>query len=64
MKKHPKKLQFISRIAYDGLSVMPVTESQIANMETLPHTYELRPLSITEQTYLAFNVATYVVKLK
>lgn len=66
MKKKAQELEFICQIKRDGSGLIPVSESYIESMETnrLMNEFELRPLSITNKTYIAFNFNVFIVKLK
>ena len=64
MKRKAHQLDFISQIKKDGSGVVEVKQSLIDFMILREETLELRRLSITEDTYLAFNVNVFVVKIK
>jgi hypothetical protein len=68
MKKKADELIFISQINRDGSGTMPVRESYLKAMKenTLmkDEDFKLHRLSISEDTYIAFNFNAFVVKLK
>lgn len=64
MKKHAKELQFINRIKGDGSGVIEVDNQTIAFYERIDAVFELKPLSLTKGTFIAYHTFTYVVKLK
>lgn len=59
-------LIFIGQIKRDGSGIVPVEESYLKAMleNSLMGDFRLRRLSITEDTYIAFNFNVFVVKLK
>ena len=62
MKKKGKELIFISRIKRDGSGVIDV---QSDNMKHLNNTtFNLNCLSITEETFIASEFNSFIVKLK
>lgn len=59
-------LIFIGQIKRDGSGIVPVSEKYIKMMSENKFVgdFKLRRLSITEDTYIAFNFNVFVVKLK
>ena len=68
MKKKAHELIFISQIERDGSGTKPVPESYLTAMVESPimkkEWFKLHRLSMTEDTYIAFNFNAFVVKLK
>jgi hypothetical protein len=68
MRVEAKNLIFISRVLKDGSGVEPCTEDHIKFLTEGEYSklemYNILPLSITNQTYIAQNFNVYVVKLK
>jgi len=68
MKRKAKDLVFISQINRDGNGTIPVPESYKKSMlenRLMKNTdFRLHRLSISEDTYIAFNFNAFVVKLK
>lgn len=68
MKKKAHELIFISQINRDGNGTIPVKESYIKAMTKNNlmkfSDFDLHRLSISENTYIAFNFNAFVVKLK
>lgn len=66
--KKAHELEFISVIDRDGKGVSKVAESYLESCETnslmKDEYYELHSLSITQETFIAFNFNAYVVKIK
>ena len=62
MKKPGSELIFISRINRDGSGVGPIDDHYLQNMQT--EVFELKALSLTLKTFIAFNFNVFVVKLK
>ena len=56
-----KYLEFISRIKADGSGTVPPSEDMSFCQEEY---FDVRCLSITNDTWIAANMATYVVKIK
>lgn len=68
MKRKARELEFISQIARDGLSTFPVPDtylkSMLENSVMKDDNFNLKCLSLTEKTYIAFNFNAFVVRLK
>ena len=68
MNKKAHELEFISQINRDGSGVKKVKKSYLKAMETnslmINEDFILHRLSITENTYIAFNFNAFVVKIK
>jgi len=68
MEALAKDLIFISQIKRDGSGVAKVKKSYLKAMETnmlmSNKLFILKRLSISEDTYIAFNFNAFVVKLK
>lgn len=68
MEKFAHELEFISQINRDGSGTTPVKESYLKSMLENPlmkkETFKLHRLSLTENTFIAFNFNAFVVKLK
>jgi hypothetical protein len=68
MKKLAKDLEFISVINRDGSGTTPVDNNYLEILLTNPLTrdtpFEIRRLSYTEDTFIAFGFNAFVVKLK
>lgn len=66
--KKAHELEFISQIMRDGTGTAPVSESYLKSMLENPlmkdEDFELHCLSISQETYIAFNFNAFVVKLK
>ena len=62
MKRFASELIFLKRIKADGSGVEDVEQEKMEN--GLRQSFELQALSLTERTYIARDVGTYVVKLK
>lgn len=60
--KKGSELIFISRIKKDGTGVEPVSKALVDVVYN--EEFELKRLSITEDTYIAFNMSVFVVKIK
>jgi hypothetical protein len=58
------ELEFISRIRRDGSGADPIPEQHLSFLLKWDESYELRHLSLTEGTFIAFNMSVYIVKLK
>ena len=54
-----EQLEFISRINRDGSGVTKVDEKEVLNED-----FKLNSLSISEKTYIASGMNSYVVKIK
>ena len=59
MRKNANQLEFISRINRDGSGVSTVDEKEVLNED-----FKLNSLSISEKTYIASGMNSYVVKIK
>lgn len=68
MKKKANELEFISQINRDGSGTAPVKKSYLKamteNIRMKDEDFKLKRLSITEDTYIAFNFNAFVVRLK
>ncbi len=68
MKKLASELEFICQIKRDGSGTKKVPKSYLKaikeNELMSRELYELQPLSLTEKTYIAFNINVFVVRLK
>lgn len=68
MKRKAHELIFISQIKRDGSGVEEVTPEYLKCMLENPiskdEDFELRCLSLSNKTYIAFNFNAFVVKLK
>lgn len=68
IKKKAHELEFISIINRDGSGTSPVKESYLKSMHENPlmkdTDFELRRLSLSEDTWIAFNFNAFVVKIK
>ncbi len=68
MKAKAKDLIFISIIKRDGSGTVPVPEDYLNEMLTNPlmkdGKFELRCLSMSQRTFIAFNFNAFVVRLK
>lgn len=64
MKRYGSELLFISRIKKDGSGVDPINNLEDLVKMSQGTLFELRPLSITHETYVASEMSTFVVKLK
>lgn len=62
MREHGSNLEFISIVNRDGLGTRPLREDQKEFFSTIE--WGLKRLSITANTYLAFNTSVCVVKIK
>lgn len=60
--KKGSELIFISRIKKDGTGVEPVSKALVDVVYS--EEFKLKRLSITEDTYIAFNMSVFVVKIK
>lgn len=57
-------LEFITRLRSDGTGADPLTEQHLAFLLKYDDLFNLHPLSITEKTFIAFNMSVYTVKIK
>ena len=66
MKKLAHELEFISQIKRDGSGVTKVKKRYLKAMCENPsmNEFELKCLSITEKTYIAFNFNAFIVRIK
>ena len=62
MTKNFNELIFISQINRDGSGVSNITESYLDCMKD--DYFDLICLSMTERTFIAFNMNVFIVKLK
>jgi hypothetical protein len=62
MKKTGSELEFLSTIGHDGFSLMAVSQKLIEIEKN--RMFVLIPLSLTEKTFIAFNMNVYTVRLK
>lgn len=67
MQKKAYQLTFISQINRDGSGTEPVSKSYLKSMRTNPlmkdELFELHRLSLSEDTYIAINFNSFVVRL-
>ena len=63
MKRYGSELIFISRIFGNGKQIEIIEDIDITGTST-EELYELNSLSISNGTYIASGISTYVVKLK
>jgi hypothetical protein len=68
MTRKAHELVFVSQIERDGSGTKPVKESYIKDMLENPlmkdNDFKINVLSLSEETYIAFNFNAFVVKLK
>jgi len=66
MKRFATELEFISRIDGSGLSLSKLSNEENKERQQckFDRIYKLKPLSLSNKTYIASSVSTYVVKLK
>lgn len=64
MKRYSTELIFMCRIMTDGGGVDEVNQEKMENLSFPSHTFDLQVLSISNGTFIASGMATYVVKLK
>ena len=67
MTKKPNELIFITKIKPDGSGTHRVSKRELNNLNNAPYidrTFNLTPLSLSEETYIASGFNSYVVKLK
>lgn len=62
MKKTGKELEFISQINRDGSGTHPVAEGYVELLQN--KTFDVRCLSLTEETFIASCFNSFVVRLK
>lgn len=62
MERYGCELKFITRINSDGLTVETVNDAYVEHAQD--HRFELFPLSVSEGTFIAQHMGTFVVKLK
>ena len=62
MKKKGHELNFISQINRDGSGVSEISETYMSFLQK--DIFRLHRLSITKDTYIAFNFNAFVVKIK
>lgn len=58
------QLEFIGRIERDGSAIVPMSDNLYAFFERENPTFDLHTLSLSQGTYIAFNMNAYIVKLK
>jgi len=63
MKKFASELEFISRISADGKSIVLDVSNELTDYEK-KELFKLNSLSISNGTYIASSMSTYVVKFK
>ncbi len=63
LKKFACDLEFISRIERDGKSVTPVDEKTLKTLKYQNEEFEVRCLSMSEETFIASNFNSYIVKI-
>ncbi len=68
MEKKAHELEFISQIKRDGSGTVKVRKSYLKSMLENPlmkdEYFRLHRLSLTEDTFIAFNFNAFVVKVK
>ena len=68
MKRYASELEFIGQVKKDGSGIEEVTPEFIRSMTENPlvrnDKFKLKRLSLSHETYLAFNFNVFVVKLK
>jgi hypothetical protein len=68
MNKFAHELEFIGQIKRDGSGIVKVKKSylkaMLENTIMRAEPFELKPLSLTEDTFIAFNFNVFVVKIK
>lgn len=64
MERYGKELHFIARIKGDGSGIEPVTSEHQKDWNSDKERYTLNCLSLTNKTWIASGMGTYVVKLK
>ena len=68
IKKTAKDLKFISQINKDGSGTTLVSDLYLKSMLENPlmkdELFELHCLSMTEKTFIAFNINVFVVQIK
>jgi hypothetical protein len=62
MKKKGSELEFICRIDQQGKYLFTFDEEMVKCMDN--ETFELKPLSLTYKTFIAFSCGVFVVKIK
>ena len=62
MKIYGKDLEFISRILRNGSGIVDLINNDLSPQNNVE--YELYPLSITSETYIAIGFNCYIVKIK
>jgi hypothetical protein len=62
MKKKGKNLIFISSISRDGKGVNMFENTDMSHLDN--EEFTLKRLSITNKTYIAFNMTVFIVKIK
>lgn len=60
MTRYGSELEFIGQLSSDGSDVMPVEKPELWQSEK----FDMRPLSITEGTYVTSGMHTFIVRLK
>lgn len=63
-KAKGSELIFISRVKRDGSGTERLTQTLLENDIFMDEVFELKQLSIKDQTYIAHGLSTYVVRLK
>lgn len=64
MKKKAYELEFISQIKRNGSGVTKVRKDYLKYMLDRNEIFELHALSLSEKTFIAFNINVFIVKLK
>lgn len=64
MKKRANQLDFLYRIEGDGSRTIPIDPKQNERLQSNNYLYELRCLSITNQTWITSSMSSYVVRIK
>lgn len=60
--KKGKDLIFISRITHDGYGIEMIRDKDMSYLDNTD--FNINPLSVTDQTYIASGNSTYVVKMR
>jgi len=63
MERFGSELVFISRIKGDGKSIETMSDNELSEYDK-KEVFELNSLSISNGTYIASGMSSYVVKLK
>jgi len=58
------ELEFISRIRQDGTGCYPPDSKHLDMLIKADEPFILQPLSMSQKTFIAFNMSVYTVKIK